>query len=151
MNLLFDTSPEEVPDQKKKKTARKKPATEPARPAQVTEIRPVEIIGRSDGDYTCDCGSTYFDILDDFRGKWLIECCFCGFKMDVLAVRTLRPAVPEFVFFDGRHSGMTLAQVSETEQGMAYIKWCAEKHKSGSVKEACKEWLVSVGYTATQR
>ena len=151
MSLLFDISPEEVPDQKKKKTTRKPPAAEsesvPVAPAR--EVRPMEIIGRSEGDYACDCGSTYFDILDDYRGQWLIECCFCGFKMDVLAVRPLKPSTPDFIFFDGRYSGMTLAQVSETEQGMAYIKWCAGKHKSGSVKEACKDWLASVGYTAT--
>ena len=150
MSLLFDISPEEVPDQQKKKP-RKRPEAKPAdhHRCDTAETRTMEIIGRSDGDYTCDCGSTYFDILDDYKGEWYVECCFCGLKMHVLAARNLKPDVPDFIFFDGRYSGMALAQVSETEQGMAYIKWCAEKHRSGSVKEACKGWLSSVGYTTT--
>jgi hypothetical protein len=152
MSLLFDISPDEVPDQKKKKAGRAKAAEKTEVPAEEgpAYLRPQEIIGRSAGDYTCDCESTHFDIIDDFRGEWLLECCMCGLKLRVPALKT-ESAEHEFVFFDGRHSGMTIAQVSETPQGIAYIRWCAEKHKSGVVKEACKAWASSVGYSAPQR
>jgi hypothetical protein len=156
MSLLFDISPEEVPE-KKRKTPRKKaaaaepaPATEPDAPMYLG-LGPQEIIGRSGGDYTCCCGSTYFDILDDFRGEWWLECCFCGLKIrEPAVVGAAQPQNSDFVFFDGRYSGMTLALVSETDQGLAYIRWCAGKHRSAAVKEACTLWLSSVGYTATQ-
>jgi hypothetical protein len=153
MSLLFDISPEEVPDKKAKKKSPQKKAAEPASaPAQpALEIPACGILGRSDGEYTCDCGSTYFDIIDDYRGEWLAECAFCGIKIRVPAIRQIVEDKPGFVFLNGRYSGMALAQVSETEQGVAYIRWCAEKHKSSAVKEACKSWVASVGYSATQR
>jgi len=150
MNLLFDTSPEEVPDKKKKRQSKK--AATPAQPEAVETAKnlpSLEIIGWSEGDYTCDCGGAYFDILDDFRGEWLIECCFCGLKLRRPAIRDAVQASTDFVFFDGRYSGMTVAQVSETTQGVAYIRWCAEKHKSAAVKDACKSWVASVGYAST--
>lgn len=154
MNYLFDTSPTEVPD-KPKKGRRAKQAPEAAeQPAP--EVRYVEhaIIGQSDGHYTChkpSCQATYFDIIDDYRGEWVIECAFCGWQQRVPAIEGVIAAKSDFVFHDGRFSGMTLADVAKTEKGEAYIRWCAEKHKSGSVKEACLKWLAAIGYAAPHR
>lgn len=155
MNLLFDTSPDEVPDKKspKKRRAAKKPEEAPAE-APPVKYREQAIIGQSDGHYACykpGCKATYFDILDDYKGEWVIECAFCGWQQRVPSVDGVLEPSNDFVFFDGRFNGMTLAQVSETDKGMAYIRWCAEKHRTESVKEACQSWLAAVGYAPTQR
>lgn len=155
MSLLFDISPEEGGGQKKKKGSKKpkEPAPPESQPWRFdAPSRPP--LGQVGDQFQCDnpkCQGAYFDILDDYKGEWDIECAYCGWKQRVLAVHGILKPRDEFVFSGGQHSGMTLAQVSETEGGMAYIRWSAEKHKSAPVKEACQKWLASVGYPASQR
>lgn len=154
MSLLFDISPEEGDGQKKKKPRRRvKAEVEPVvtfRPNR----QPRPALGQSGDHYVCHnpkCQGAYFDILDDYKGEWEIECAYCGWKQKVPAIEgVLKPAV-DFVFLEGQHSGMALAQVSELEGGMAYIRWSAEKHKSAPTKEACQKWLAAIGYPAPQR
>lgn len=155
MNYLFDVSPTEVPDQKKKtRTAKAQMEAEPEAPPPVVRYVEHAIIGQSDGHYECynpACQATYFDIIDDYRREWVIECAFCGWQQRVPAIEGVIAKDDGFVFFEGRFSGTPLAEVSKTEAGMAYILWCGENHKSGSVKGACQEWLRAVGYPTTQR
>jgi hypothetical protein len=152
MSLLFDISPEEPEKSKKPRRAKKQ---EPSpQPAQPVSYEPETILGQSDGHYTCHnpkCQATYFDILDDYRSQWRIACAFCGWQQHVPAVEGVLAPSDDFVFFEGICSGMTLAQASRTENGEAYIRWCAAKHKSDAVREACQKWISSLGYSATHR
>lgn len=157
MSFLFDVSPDEPEKQKQRQKKKKTPKPKQDRaatPAQVISYGTDTILGQSDGHYTCHnpkCEATYFDILDDYRGQWRIACAFCGWEQRVPAIDgVLAPSV-DFVFFEGICSGMTLAQASKTENGEAYIRWCASKHKSDTVKDACQKWLAAIGYAAPQR
>lgn len=154
MNYLFDVSPTDVPDQTKKH--RKSRPKQHAEAAPAPEVRYIEhaILGQSDEHYACynpSCQATYFDIIDDYRGEWVIECAFCGWQQRVPAIDGVIERDDGFVFFEGRFSGTPLAEVAKTEAGMTYIRWCAENHRSGSVKMACQDWLHSIGYSSTQR
>lgn len=151
MNYLFDVSPTEVPDERKKKQSRRKPAEAAAEGHGIVHARRrnESIIGRSEGHYTCAdeaCGSTQFDILDDWRGEWFIECMLCGTGQSVVAV----PGVIEtpdnaadFVFSDGRYEGLSIAEVHADENGPAYLSWAAKSHKREAVRVACQKWIDS--------
>jgi hypothetical protein len=154
MSLLFDISPDEVPDKKKPRkraAAAEVPAEPPREPVRYFEQ---VILGQSDGHYVCykpSCQATYFDIIDDYKGQWIIECAFCGWQQRVPAIEGVLAPSTDFVFFDGRFNGMTLAQAADQENGLAFIKWCAKNHKSESVKDSCLSWLSAIGYSPTQR
>jgi hypothetical protein len=154
MSLLFDISPDELPDKKtpRKKSAKiEEPAAEPPRGVRFAEQ---VILGQSDGHYVCykpSCQATYFDIIDDYKGQWVIECAFCGWQQKVQAIEGVLAPSTDFIFYDGRFNGMTLAQTSKQENGLAYIQWCAKNHKSEPVKDSCLSWLSAVGYATTQR
>lgn len=153
MNYLFDVSPTEVPDERKKKQARRKKtdATSGVESHGIVHARRrnESIIGRSEGHYTCAdsaCWSTQFDILDDWRGEWFIECMFCGTGQSVPAI----PGVIEtpdnaadFVFSDGRYEGMSIAEAAADEHGPKYLAWAAKSHKREAVRVACQKWIDS--------
>lgn len=155
MNYLFDVAPTEVPDARAKRgrSPRKTQAEKPAAVAQVIHARRRNetIIGRSDGHYACAdeaCQSTQFDILDDYRGEWFIECMLCGTGQTVPAVRGVIQTpddAGEFVFADGKFEGFTMSQAAAAENGPTYIAWAAKSHKREAVRLACKKWIDSRG------
>lgn len=154
MSLLFDISPTEVPDQKKPRKKRAVVADEPEAPPPAVRYVEYVILGQSDGLHECHnpkCGATFFDIIDDYKGEWLIECAFCGWMQRVPAVAGVLAPSDDFVFFDGRFIGMTLAQTASEKNGIEFIRWCSEKHKSEAVRDACTSWMAAVGYAATHR
>lgn len=163
MSFLFDISPDEVPDdakQKQKKQRRKtanvpEPAQRDGDHASSAIFAPQRrrndtIIGRSAGHYECAdsaCGSTHFDILDEWRGEWFVECMVCGTGQNVPAVSGVIETpddAGEFVFADGRYEGMSVSQVSRDQNGPKYIAWASENHKREAVRNACKKWIDSI-------
>ena len=148
MNLLFDTSPEEVPDVKKKagkravSTAEPQPAPEPMFLPAHRELR---IIGRIDHTYTCErsrCGAQCHDIIGEQGAEWLLECCFCGQWQWVPAVEGILDTGKEvFTFRDGRFEGLSIHEASLQPHGRKYIEWAAASHKRDAVKIACRSWL----------
>lgn len=151
MNYLFDISPLEVPDERRKKQARRK-KEEPAKEASTlvhTRRRNESIIGRSEGHYHCAdeaCGSTQFDILDDWRGEWFIECMLCGtgqYAVAVPGVIETPDNAADFVFSDGRYEGLSIAEASADEHGPKYLAWAAKNHKREAVRVACQKWIDS--------
>ena len=149
-SLLFDTSlpPEEQsPSKKKRARATAGPRHEveelPKKPLIFRDIRP---LGRIDHTYACAddaCGAECHDILDDDRGQWLLECCFCGTKQEAKAVAGViqEPAPDTFRFRDGRYAGQTLDEAAATPRGADYLSWAAESHPRPAVREAVKTWL----------
>lgn len=156
MNYLFDVSPTEVPDAKKPKARRGKAVAAPAAAAVVisARFRNETIIGRSEGHCQCadeSCKSTQFDILDDWRGEWFVECMICGTGQYVPAVAGVIQAPDDsadFVFSDGRFEGLAMAQVAASENGPTYIAWAAANHKREAVRIACKKWIDRSGVRA---
>lgn len=153
MNYLFDVSPLEVPDERRKKQSRKqkKSSAPEAEGHSVMHARRrnESIIGRSEGHYTCadeTCGSTQFDILDDWRGEWFIECMLCGtgqYAVAVPGVIETPDNAADFVFSDGRYEGLSIAEVSADDHGPVYLAWAAKSHKREAVRVACQKWIDS--------
>lgn len=112
-----------------------------------------QALGVADGLFACengDCGCTAHDILDEYKGVWLVECFVCGIKVRMRAVKGVKLADKDddvFVFRDGRFAGMTISEVSRgSEVGAEYVEWAAENHPRNFVRDACKKWL---DYVAT--
>ncbi len=81
MSQLFDTSPIEDEDGKKRKKPRRKAEPSPDQPhARPTSyFTPHTVLASIDGHYSCDrCGLTKLDLLDirkaDSGTKWLVSC-----------------------------------------------------------------------------
>jgi len=140
--LLFDTSPEP----KSKRVARaESPPAEPYRPIYIS---PPKRMGVYDDepciDSNCRCSAS--DIIDESRGQWLLECCFCGTKQWVKAIAGhLEPRQEEFRFRDGRFAGLSIAEVSAQPRGKDYLKWASDGHPRPAVREAVKTWIASNG------
>jgi hypothetical protein len=139
--LLFDTSPE--PKKTKRAARAEQAASEPDNPIYIS---PPEKMGAYD-DFQCAddaCQGAPHDILDDVRGQWLLECCFCGTKQWAAAVAGhLKPRQAAFRFRDGRFAGLTIDDVIIEPRGADYLKWAAESHPRTMVREAVKTWLAS--------
>lgn len=150
MNLLFDISPEDVPDSKKKRSGRKAAAEDkPAEKTFVIDVsnRSSAIHGKCDGEYVCPderCGSTTHDITHIDRGAWRIECVFCGTGQWVEAQET----AGEFRFPDGRFEGLTVAEAAAQKNGLQYVRFVAEKDPSQGVRDACQTWLDSQAFSS---
>lgn len=145
MTLLFDISPEE-PERKKsrRKAVAEQPAPEKTEESFFAPARDLQIMGQVEDIYTCPdetCLATYHDIIDEHKGRWLIECCFCGTGQWVWAVDGVLREPDAFVFRDGVFEGLSIDEAVCRENGMDYVQWASEKHKRPAVKEACKKWL----------
>jgi hypothetical protein len=151
MNFLFDISPTELPDSKKKgsKKAVSQPVAEVVSdPVFLPSQRELRIIGRIDHTYACErprCGAECHDIIAEDGADWLLECCFCGQWQWAPAVEgVLDTGAEAFAFRDGRFAGLTVEQVSRQDKGPEYIKWAATSHKREAVRIACQSWLDSL-------
>lgn len=154
MNQLFDTSPIEDQDSKKKRPSKRKaaaPEPAPPEPAPVDDAlaailnRPAVILGRLDNHVACHrCLAACHDIVDDDGKEWLIECAFCGLKEWFPAIEGyLKPKEVGFVFRDGRFAGRTIEEAAADPRGMDYITWASKEHKRPSVREACEKFLLT--------
>lgn len=148
--LLFDTS---IPPEEQKPSKQKR-ARATAGPRQEAEVAPkmpfifrdIRPLGRIDHTYACAddaCGAECHDILDEDRGQWLLECCFCGTKQEAKAMAGViqEPEPDAFRFRDGRYAGQTLDEAAATPRGADYLSWAAESHPRPAVREAVKTWL----------
>jgi hypothetical protein len=152
MSLLFETS---LPPEDQKRPARRARKRADDRvcqnefvstfslPVSIGDIRP---LGRIDHTYACAddaCGAECHDILDEDRGQWLLECCFCGTKQTAKAIAGViqEPEPDAFRFRDGRYAGQTLDEAAATPRGADYLAWAAESHPRPAVREAVKTWL----------
>lgn len=153
MSLLFDTSPQEQEKKKPRKRATE-PEAAPAAVAYVPPAGPVAPLGRLDDGTPCldeSCQAECHDILDESKGQWLVECCFCGTGQWIPVIRGHLPPPAEgadFMFRGGRFDGQTIAEASRSARGMDYIKWAAAEHPRPAVKKACETWLASFQATS---
>jgi hypothetical protein len=148
--LLFDIAPDE-PERKKAK----RQAAASSKAVQASELEPefkpeisfgtYEIMGQAHDLHECAdtrCGSRDFDIIDEWRGEWLIECMVCGTGQRVPVVPGVLHETQEvFHFRDGIFAGLSIDEASGKENGMDYIEWAAKSHKRSAVRDACSSWL----------
>lgn len=138
-------------DERKVRRPRKKRQPEP--PKKIVEqtdyvILPDPVLGRADDLFDCGfCGGRCHEVVDEYKGKWKIECCFCGLKEPVRRIDGVLPEQPasaDFVIKSGRFADMTLRELSITDSGKKAIAWMAKKHDSKEVREACRAWVDSL-------
>lgn len=153
MSLLFDTSPQEPT----KKRGRKAKTESAGAQSEAHDTPPLALpaeanppLGRLDGTVACldqNCRAECHDILDEDRGQWRLECCFCGTGQWVPVVKGhLAPPAEgaDFMLRGGRFDGQTLGVVSRSSRGMAYLTWAAKEHPRPAVKKACETYLASI-------
>jgi hypothetical protein len=154
VSLLFDTSPEE-PQRKKAGRKRRKVAANP-QPEVLGSLppsAPAEAsapLGRLDDDVACldqSCQAECHDIIDEDRGQWRLECCFCGAVQWIPVIKGHLPPPAEgadFLLRGGRFDGQTLGEVARSSRGQDYIAWAAKEHPRPAVKKACETYLASI-------
>lgn len=144
MSLLFDVSDTE-PVRKPRRAQKSEPPVE-VKKAPIY-IGKTEYLGRLDDHYQCldqTCQAWAHDIVEEFDGHWLIECCFCGTGQAVPIIRGyLVPKEQEFVFRDGRFEGKTIEDALGDPRGADYVGWAAASHPRKAVREACQKFLDS--------
>ena len=148
MSTLFDISPDE-PTKKRKQNPARAAVVEAEKSASAsTYIGKVALgaLGKYD-DVTCidsNCRCSASDIIDEHRGQWLLECCFCGTGQWVPAIKDyLKSRQEEFRFHDGLFAGLTITEAHLEPRGPDYMKWAAESHPRPMVREAVKTWIAS--------
>ena len=152
MSLLFDTSPEEPQKRRARKAVPPKRAREPAPEKPLIYLgESVPPLGRLDDVVACldqNCQAQCHDILDEDRGQWRLECCFCGTGQWSPVIKGHLPPPAEgadFVLRGGRFDGQTLGEVARSRRGQDYITWAAKEHPRPAVKKACETYLASLG------
>jgi hypothetical protein len=143
MSLLFDISPEDVPNKRKQKKRRTEEAPQPQKP-EFSPPKPAAIVtlGKLDGIHACEnpsCRGSAHDILYESDGEWMIQCCFCLWMQWVPVIEG--HLKEEFRLSEGIFAGMALREIAARDRGMDYIKLQARKHKSQRVREECSSWL----------
>lgn len=150
--LLFDISPIEDEDSKKKKPSkRKKAADEPSLAPQQTDY----MFGYSPGymlsieDVPCDTCGAPADLVEirkiDGKTQWVVMCgwwCMHRWHIDpipgLLEEAEKQPA--EFVLRDGRFAGKTFSEIRDLGR-LDYIKSLAKLAKRSAVADAASDWL----------
>ena len=107
-------------------------------------------LGRLDDAVSCldqNCQAQCHDILDEDRGQWRLECCFCGTGQWVPVVKGHLPPPAEggdFLLRGGRFDGQTIGEAARSSRGRDYIAWAAKEHPRPAVKKACETYLASI-------
>lgn len=145
---MFDVSPDEPVKKKGRSSRRKEAAAVETTDAFLPPTYTAEILGQVRDLHECAdtrCRSQQFDIIDDYKGEWKLECMICGTGQWVTALPGILPdsEVEQFTFRDGIFGGRTIDEAAKEENGMDYIEWAASSHKRAAVQKACRTWLDS--------
>jgi hypothetical protein len=151
MSLLFDIQPEEPTRQARARAKGGTPLAPKQEPQKTpsfigqTAPRAIKALGTLDEGHECadsTCRGTAHDIVHEEYGEWLIQCAFCNTAQWVPVVKGhLEPKEDEFVFRDGRFSGLSIDEAVASPRGVEYVIWAAKEHKRPAVKAACETWL----------
>lgn len=135
MNYLF-----EVRDKKPERKAVE--PEKPIAPRDEAAGQAPAVLGKADDLFDCWwCQSRCHDVIDEYKGRWKVECCFCG---SIQAVDRVEGVLPElFTFPSGRFAGQSIESVAATDRGLKFVVWAAEKHDNKEVRDACKFFLDS--------
>ena len=154
MNQLFDTSPIEDEDGKKRKKARPKaePAPEPQHAPVRSVFTPYTVLASIEGHYACDrCGLTTLDLLDirkaDSGTKWLVSCGWWRLHSWLVdPIPGLLDAADKkadvFRMRGGRYDGKSFDEIA-AEGAKWYIETLVTVSKRTAVSDAAKNWLDS--------
>jgi hypothetical protein len=137
MNYLFDVGDSGKPA-KKRKRAVVEVVEKPKPPAKpVGEATSVGTIAGGEACYRC--GADFYDIVEQRRDCLLVQCAFC--QTYDFATSDRGRVAPAYIFSGGRFSGMTIAQVANSDVGISYLRWAAEKSPRPDEQAAAKMWL----------
>jgi hypothetical protein len=152
MSMLFDTSPIEDEDGKRKTKSKRARQASPAAPSTlVVKEPPASYLASIDGHYECErCGMTVLDLVDtrktDAGNKWLFQCGWgCLLLMVVDPVPGLLDAEDRkqedvFLMRGGRFAGKSFEEI-DAEGCRWYIESLVAVSKRSAVQEAAKKYL----------
>lgn len=153
MSMLFDISPIEDEDGKKKKKSRRVKAedTTAVHAETPVEFVPLKTIAVIDGHYECGtCGLTILELIDirktESGTKWIVCCGYwCGHSWPVDPIPGLldeedRKQRDVFRMRDGRFAGKSFDEINR-DGARWYIESLVTVSKRTAVSEAAKNWL----------
>lgn len=153
--LLFEVSPIEDEDSKKKKPAKRKKAEDEdvgPKPEQIDHWAFYQpgFLAPIDGQAPCErCGMTLTDLMEvrriDGTTKWIVICgwgCMARWEIDPIPgiLDQADREAKQFVLREGRFSGKTFDQVW-ADGGEWYIRDLVKMAKRSTVSRAAAEWL----------
>jgi hypothetical protein len=154
MSQLFDKSPIEDEDGKRRKKSRRRPdpAPEPTHAPVRSVFTPYTVLASIDGHYSCDrCGLTTLDLLDIRKSesgtKWLVSCgwwCLHAWLVDPIPglLDAEDKKVNVFRMRGGRYDGKSFDEI-DAEGARWYIESLVTVSKRTAVSDAAKNWLDS--------
>lgn len=147
MNMLFDpeetSAPEDVQPRKKgrkKPAVVEAPAVEPEIPMPPRVVAVARVLGQID-DIECVCGTSRWDIMDEWRGEWVVECWACYRSRRMPAVPGHLKPRSQFTLRDGRFKGLTIDEAAAQPRGIDTIRHYATNHKDEEVRAAARKFL----------
>ena len=149
-DMLFDTSPIEDEDTKKKRPSKRRKVEEQPLPATPVESEFRPFVATLVDVAICErCGCTVTDLDSivkvDGQTKWIVVCGWsCGLIMTIEPVPGVLDEADksskQFVLREGRFAGKTLDDVWESGNEW-YIRDLAKMAKRSAVASAASEWL----------
>ena len=150
-DLLFDISPIEDEDSKKKKPSKRKKADESAPRSEPTDYLSGYVPGYiASLDVPCDrCGTSVTDLAEIRKNEWLVVCgwgCSRQWVVDPIpGVLDSQKEQREYVLRDGRFRGKTFDEVWSSG-GDWYVRGLVKTGGKTMAARAAKEWLSKKGY-----
>lgn len=157
MSLLFDKSTQEAAPKRRPRRKAEAPAPEEPAVSLPLTFQARKTLGRVDDGVACldaGCRAECHDITEDYRGQWLLECCFCGTGQRVPAIdgrleEEKQPAAStagEFAFPEGqRGAGCTVAEYYAKSPD--YVRWAATHEPNEETRKACETYLAGLAAT----
>lgn len=146
--LLFDVSPIEDEDSKKRKPSKRKKEEPPQSRGQVDYSAGYVPGYVASLDVECDrCGMTITDLAEVYRNEWLVVCGWgCGrqWRIDPIPglLESLSKSSDSPTLRTGRHKGKTIDEVWESgDAGKMYVRGIAKIGQSSVDSRAAAEWL----------
>jgi hypothetical protein len=142
--LLFDVSPIEDEDVKKRKPSKRKKNDEP--PPKAAPIDYGYVPGYiASLDVPCErCGMSITDLAEVFKNEWLVVCgwgCNRHWYIDPIP-GVLEAVKPSHILRSGRFKGKTFDEVWESgETGKMYVDGIANAGQNAIDSLAAREWL----------
>lgn len=150
-DLLFDISPIEDEDSKKKKPSKRKKNEEPVVRSGPVDYKEGYVPGYiASLDVPCDrCGTSVTDLAEVRKNEWLVVCgwgCSRQWAIDPIpGVLDSQKEAREFILRDGRFKGKTLSEVWAAGDEW-YVRGLAKTGGKTMSARAAKDWLAKNGY-----
>lgn len=97
---------------------------------------------KADGVLTCyNCDGQAHDAIDEWKGKALLECCYCNVRVWTSAFQFPKKKNTGIRLQHGRHAGKTYDEVAAEPNGIQYLRWLASTNEK--LRPSINEYLAA--------